>query len=52
MTHGESGGDRASPPEGGPHLRAVPEGAAAPDPRAETDGLLRAVARGDDAAFA
>lgn len=35
----------------GPRLRAVPAEPSAPDPRAEADALLRAVARGDEAAF-
>ncbi|SCG53033.1 ECF RNA polymerase sigma factor SigK [Micromonospora coxensis] len=48
MTHGDIDGDRTPPPEGGPRLRAVPD---VPDPRAEADDLLRAVARGDEAAF-
>ncbi|PTA42503.1 sigma-70 family RNA polymerase sigma factor [Micromonospora sp. RP3T] len=45
MTEGDSAGDVP----GRSRLHAVPP--AAPDPRAETDGLLRAVARGDEAAF-
>ncbi|MDG4804967.1 ECF RNA polymerase sigma factor SigK [Micromonospora sp. WMMD980] len=45
MTHGDSAGDVP----GRSRLHAVPP--AAPDRRAETDDLLRAVARGDEAAF-
>ncbi|WP_431932753.1 ECF RNA polymerase sigma factor SigK [Micromonospora sp. RP3T] len=45
MTEGDSAGDVP----GRSRLHAVPP--AAPDPRAETDGLLRAVARGDEVAF-
>ncbi|WBB74733.1 ECF RNA polymerase sigma factor SigK [Micromonospora sp. WMMD1128] len=45
MTHGDSVGDVP----GRSRLHAVPP--AAPDQRVETDDLLRAVARGDEAAF-
>ncbi|WP_089155023.1 ECF RNA polymerase sigma factor SigK [Micromonospora sp. NBS 11-29] len=45
MTHGDSAGDVP----GRSRLYAVPS--TAPDQRAETDDLLRAVARGDEAAF-
>ncbi|MFC4147057.1 ECF RNA polymerase sigma factor SigK [Micromonospora mangrovi] len=48
MTSGDP--TEGGPPDG-PRLRAVPDGPAAPDPRAEADALLRAVARGDEAAF-
>ncbi|MFF5175537.1 ECF RNA polymerase sigma factor SigK [Micromonospora sp. NPDC000089] len=46
---GDIADDSTAPPGGGPRLRAVPD--VPPEPRAETDGLLRAVARGDEAAF-
>ncbi|MEU1751724.1 ECF RNA polymerase sigma factor SigK [Micromonospora matsumotoense] len=49
MTHGDGAGDPTDPVGDGPGLRAVPD--PVPGPRAETDGLLRAVARGDEAAF-
>lgn len=45
MTHGDNAGEVP----GRSRLHAVPP--AAPDRRAETDDLLRAVARGDEAAF-
>ncbi|KAB1911353.1 ECF RNA polymerase sigma factor SigK [Micromonospora sp. AMSO31t] len=48
MTHGEIAGD--PPGEGRSRLRAVP-GEPAADHRTEADALLRAVARGDEAAF-
>lgn len=46
MTHSDGAASRR--PE---HLSAVPEVPGAPDGRAETDRLLRAVARGDETAF-
>ncbi|MFC0005955.1 ECF RNA polymerase sigma factor SigK [Micromonospora siamensis] len=45
MTHGDIVGE----PDDGPRLRAVPPPPT--EPRAEADDLLRAVARGDEAAF-
>ncbi|SBT46835.1 ECF RNA polymerase sigma factor SigK [Micromonospora auratinigra] len=49
MTRDDSVGEPSGP--GRSRLRAVPPEPVAPDSRAEADELLRAVARGDEAAF-